>query len=419
MLVFKSNVQPSEVFSPRGEYNSDMYVNRPDYEREFADALETDLCIVIHGQSGTGKTWLTRRMLEKGEIYYKVVNLAGVATGGSIDSCFQQIMSREKWEIRSSRSETMSANITAGVAGGQLEATKVFENKVDYFYEFLKFMRHRAQDRNKKRYIVFENMEAILDDSELIKQLANLITLVDDDEIAKFKTKFIIIGATKDIHQYLIKVNNVNTISNRICELRDITTLTVTQAKELMRRGFEKVDIKFESNEIKDWCIEEYTRVTGAVPQRIHELCLVLAQNARRSTVNIGEKQINEAIGKWISTSLNKNYTYISRLLEQNKSSNSLKLRVLYAISQIDSLYFYIENIEKEMDKNFPVYEIPKNETIQEVIDGFCQCEPPLLVKTEDYFGEYSFEDYKCALCLRVILYNDKGKVYRKNITEI
>lgn len=414
MTIFKSNVSPNQVFNPRGEYNSEMYVKRPEYEIDFESALESDLCILVHGQSGTGKTWLTRRMLEQEDIYYKIVNLATASIENSIYSCFRSIMAREHWEIRVSRTETIAAEIKIPIAGSQLESSSIFDNSVDYFMEFLKFMQYRVRNKAKKRYIVFENMEAILDNDELIKQLANLITLIDDEEVAKYKTKFIIIGATKDIHQYFRKATTVNTIDNRLYELPDIGTLTVKQAKELMRRGFEKLEINFASADIKNDCIEEYTRVTGAIPQRIHELCLSFSQIVRRYGTSVGCEQVNEGIKRWVKTSLNKNYAYISRLLEKNDNV-SIKNKVLYCIAQMDELYFCIDDINEELNKEFPVFMKTCTDSSQSALDEFSQCNPPLLNKTEDVFGEYSFVDFKCALCLRVILLKKNEKVLKNN----
>ena len=336
MTIFKAKVLPNEVFNPRGDYNPQMYVNRPEYEKDFGFALHSDLCILVHGQSGTGKTWLTRRMLEKENIYYKIVNLAIASSEKNIYSCFRKIMARERWEIRSTRSETMEAGINAAFGNGKLETTKMYKNSTDYFMEFLKFMQHKAKNKAPKKYIVFENMEAILDNDELIKQLANLITLIDDEEVMKFKTKFIIIGATKDIHQYFRKVMNVNTIDNRLYELPDVGTLTVPQAKELIERGFEKLEIKFEFKTTQMECVNKYIRVTGGIPQRVHELCLLFAETAIQSELPINISQVNEVIKKWIKTSLNKNYAYISRLLQQEDNESSFKNRVLYCVAQKD-----------------------------------------------------------------------------------
>ncbi len=325
----------------------------------------------------------------------------------------------ENWQIRISRSETMGTNLNAGFAGGQLETTKVFEHSVDYFFEFLKFFKNKTSDKENKRYIIFENMEAILGNDDLIRELANLIILMDDDEVIKYKTKFIIIGATKDIHQYFRKVMNVNTIENRIYELPDVGTLMVSQAKELIQRGFEKLKIEFESLDIKSKCIDEYIRVSGGIPQRLHELCLMFSELAINCESPVGEDCVNQGIKKWIQTSLSKNYAYISRLLDVGGNENSFKNRVLYCVAQKDSLYFTKDDIDKELGLEFPEFMEGKNTTSTKVLNELCKCNPPLLSKTEDVFGEYSFIDFKCALCLRAILVKRGEMVYRNDAYDI
>ncbi len=96
MSIFKIPMKPEEVFNPRGEYNPEMYVRRPLYEHDFELALASGLCILVHGQSGTGKTWLTRRMLIKGSIDYKVINLATAANANSIYMCFRKLADKNK-----------------------------------------------------------------------------------------------------------------------------------------------------------------------------------------------------------------------------------------------------------------------------------------------------------------------------------
>lgn len=419
MSIFKAILEPNKVFNPRGEYNPEMYVKRPVYEEEFESALESDMCLLIHGQSGTGKTWLTRRMLEKKSIYYKVVNLASASNGNSIYSCFKSIMSREKWQIRTTHSEKMAAEFKVPVAGAQLETTNIFEHSIDYFMEFLKFMSYRAINKNQKRYIVFENMEAILNSEQMIKELANFITLIDDEEVAKFRTKFIIIGATKDIHEYFRKVLNVNTIDNRLFELSDVSTLTVPQTQELILRGFNKLELSFENEEVKKACVKEYIRITAGIPQRVHELCLIFAQIARKCGKDIGEQEIEDGKRKWIRTSLNKNYAYISRLLNMENNADSLKNKVLYCVAQMDVLYFTGEKMEQEILQEFPEYAKDKKLRTTKILNELCKCDPPLLSKTEDLFGEYSFIDFKCALCLRAILAKEGEKVFKNDIYDI
>lgn len=420
MNIFKVDIKPNEVFDPRGEYNPEMYVTRAEYEQDFGFALQSNLCVLVHGQSGTGKTWLTRRMLEKEKIFYKVVNLASAANFDSIYKCFLHIMIHDKWRIRNSLTETKAAGINIPIAQGSLEATATYDNELDYFREFLKYMEYRADDKQKKRYIVFENMEAILDNEKLVRQLANIITLVDDEEIAKYKTKYIIIGATKDIHQYFREVRNVNTIENRLFELDDVGTLSTLQARALIIRGFSKLQIPFQED-VRNICISEYIRVTGGIPQRIHELCLIFSQmvRSRDQSGYVGIDQVNDGIKKWIRTSLNKNYAYISRLLQREDGEEALKNKVLYCVAQLDTLYFTNEDIDKILKEEFPNYMKKMDVTSIKALDEFCKCNPPLLSKADDVFGEYSFVDFKCALCLRAILEKEDETVFKNDTYDI
>lgn len=421
MSIFKADKQPNEVFNPRGEYNPDMYIERPEYERSFRLALQSDLCILVHGQSGTGKTWLTRRVLSGQLFEYRVVNLATASNVGSINICLKNIMSSEGWEIRTSKTERMTASANTVIMNGKLETEKKFENHVDYFMEFLKFFKYKANNKNRKRYVVFENMEAILADDNLIKELANLITLVDDDKVLQYKTKFIIIGATKDIHQYFRKVSNVNTIDNRVYELEDIGTLTTTQARQLIRQGFEKLQIEFVSDEIKMNCIEEYVRITGGLPQRLHELCLIFSQLCREKNQPVENTLVKEGIAKWIRTSLHKNYVFTARLLDNDGKENSFKNRVLYCLTQKDALYFTKEEIDAELIEEFPISVAGKSTLAitTRILNELCKCDPPLLCSSEDTFGQYAFVDFKCALCLRAILLKKDEQVYKNDAYDI
>lgn len=421
MNIFKAQKKPNEVFNPRGEYNPDMYVQRPHYEEGMEDALQSGLCILVHGQSGTGKTWLTRRVLLRENIDFQVVNLASASNLGSIYECLKKIMTSKNWEIRTKRTDKMSASANAGVAKGELQTESVYENNIDYFLEFLKFMTYKANRKEERRYIVFENMETILNSQKLIKELSNLIILTDDDDVLKYKTKFIIIGATKDIHQYFRNTMNVNTIDNRIYELEDVGTLTVSQAKELIQRGFDKLEIEFESDTVKNDCITEYIRITGGIPQRIHELCLAFAQLCRKHERKIDMSIVNEAIGKWIKTSLNKNYMLTTRCLDSENAENSYTNKILFCIAQKDTLYFTKEEIDNDLQHEFPktVEGKTTSSITTRILNQLCKYEPPLLSTFEDTFGQYAFCDFKCALCLRAILAKDEERVYKIDAYDI
>lgn len=419
MSIFKSDIELADVFNPRGEYNPEMYVARPKYEAQFELALDSDMCILVHGQSGTGKTWLTRKSLETSDYYYKVINLAHASNANSIYPCFKNMMNREKWVIRTKYSEKKASTIgIPGTANGTLEHTDEYTSEVDYFMEFLKFMSYRTRDKKKRRYIVFENFESILESPQLIKELSNLITLIDDEEVIAYKTKFIIIGATKDIHTYFKSLPNINTIENRIFELPEVSTLTVNQAYELINRGFNRLKIDFQDISQKEMFIKEITKTTGGIPQRLQELCLTISKICLKNISKVKNEWLEEAKRNWVMSSLNKNYAYISKLLTYDSEANSHRNQVLYCIAQRDTMVFTNKQIDEDMLEEFPISTVNKKLSSTRQLNALCKVIPPLLEKIDDS-NEYSFVDFKCALCLRTILHKDGESVEKNDIYEI
>lgn len=420
--IFKRNneIQPNDVFNPRGQYDKAMYISRPMYEKKFRSALLNDMCILVHGQSGTGKTWLTRNVLEKEGFYYKPINLALASNYKSIYECFRNTMIRENWQIRTKYTETKNTSIgVTGIANGGLSHVDEYTVVIDYFMEFLKFMSYRCKEKDKKRYIVFENFESIIGNETLIKELTNLITLIDDDEVAKYRTKFIIIGATKDIHKYFSDLPNINTIENRIFELPEVSTLTTGQSFELIERGFKKLDIEFQTVDLLEKYKVGITRATGGVPQRLHELCLEISILCKDNSWVACEEFIETAKKEWITTSLNKNYVSMTKILSYDSSADSRRNQVIYCVAQKDKITFRSSEIDDDLKIEFP-------ESMRKVslvsstkqLNELCKTYPPLLEKCK-HTNEYSFIDFKYALCLRAMLYKDCERVLKYDLGEI
>lgn len=419
--IFKreNEVEPNQVFNPRGQYSKDMYIKRPEYERKFKSALLNDMCILVHGQSGTGKTWLTRYVLEKEEYYYKSINLAMASNHKSIYECFRLTMDRENWQVRTKYTETKNANVgIPNLANGGLSHIDEYNITIDYFMEFLKFMSYRAKEKNKKRYIVFENFESIIGNEDLVKELTNLIILIDDDEVIKYKTKFIIIGATKDIHKYFLNLPNINTIENRIFELPEVSTLTTLQSFELIESGFRKLEIQFKPNGLIQKYKEQITRLTGGIPQRLNELCLEISIICEENDWSAHEEFIQIATKNWITTSLIKNYVSITKILNYNSSSDSRKNQVLYCVAQKDGITFRSSEIDDDLKNEFPKSTVTVNLGSTKQLNELCKTKPPLLEKLQNT-NEYSFADFKYALCLRAMLYKDDEKVLKYDFNDI
>lgn len=404
LQVFKKT-EPKEVFIPRGDFSKykTMYVNRPELEEALLEALETDMNVLVQGTSGIGKTWLTRYVLEENNYYYKIINLASASSSNSIYDCFAKLMSREGWTIRTKYSEYKQASVSIPCAGGEINHTDEYITPVDYYMEFLKFMKHRAHSKGKNRYIIFENFEQILTNKKLIKELTNLIMLVDDDEVSKFNTKFIIIGATNNILDYFSKVSNQDTIDNRLYELPYISTLSYAQSTNLIKRGFDKIGIEFANENEENEYFKYIANKTNGIPQRIHELCLILSRICVKNDYKAEIRLLDEAVAKWIKTSFSNNYTNLQNYMTHGKGKR--KNQILYCLGLKDDNSFSAKEVLNDLKSEFPYSNI-KTKSITKELKEFTNTNPQLLVFNE-ISKQYYFSDIKNVLCIRASLYKD------------
>lgn len=68
----RKSKQPEDVFTPRSaQVNPDMYIPRPGLETSLRRGLLGNLHVVLHGESGTGKTWLYKKVFADDGVQYK------------------------------------------------------------------------------------------------------------------------------------------------------------------------------------------------------------------------------------------------------------------------------------------------------------------------------------------------------------
>jgi ATP-dependent protease Clp ATPase subunit len=75
----------NQVFTPRNsEVNREIYISRPNHERELIRALQGSLHCLIFGHSGTGKSWLYKKILKDLDAHFVIANCANASRLGSI-----------------------------------------------------------------------------------------------------------------------------------------------------------------------------------------------------------------------------------------------------------------------------------------------------------------------------------------------
>jgi len=144
--MFGKRFKPEEVFTPKGSVvNSQMYIQRPELENALAKAIRKPKHIIIHGESGSGKTWLYKSMFKKLDTNYEVLNAATVITLGSIEKAMISILSRLNPVKGTGYDERMYAKASVVVLESELEHTNKYEYQAsDPFYELVKSIGSRT-----------------------------------------------------------------------------------------------------------------------------------------------------------------------------------------------------------------------------------------------------------------------------------
>ena len=181
-----------------------MYITRPALEKQLHRALDGTYHIIIHGESGSGKTWLYKKVLKELDCEFIPINLPNASSRQSISEAFTMFLNQLSNVKKVGYSETKEAEVNALAAKGMLNHTGQFELvEKEPFLQCLEYVRKKANKR--KALIVFENLEAIFEDTKLMKELGNLILLLDDDIYAKYNVKFLIVGTPSQIKEYFFE----------------------------------------------------------------------------------------------------------------------------------------------------------------------------------------------------------------------
>ncbi len=238
-MVF-GKARPNDVFTPRSrEINERMYVDRPELEERLEDALRGDKYIIVHGESGNGKTWLFKRVLARKKVPFEVVNLANAVLHGSLLKSFEVKLSELGSDRPVSRTEEVDLGLRLGGTGfGGKQQTQFSFAAQSAFGALVSHLNQKAG--GKRSVLVLDNFEQIVDNLDSLKAVASIIISADEESIAKHGVKLLIVGVPRDLKQLVAKVGNASTIANRLIEIPEVARMTLDEAISLMKRGFEK-----------------------------------------------------------------------------------------------------------------------------------------------------------------------------------
>ncbi len=235
MAIFRAS-EPDQVFTPRSSVvNEQMYVNRELLEEQFSKHIFGGKHIIVHGESGNGKTWLYKKVFDNNKVPYTVINLATASRLGGLQRAFEDKLQKK------SPDETLAQHVVT-VSGGAnvvlhagIADERIYEIAKREPLEALMALLHREAN-SKKSFIVLDNLEQILTNHDRVKELSDVLILLDDDDYAKYNVRFCIVGVPSDIREYLARQSSIETITNRTMELSEVARLTDEEANIVNHR---------------------------------------------------------------------------------------------------------------------------------------------------------------------------------------
>jgi hypothetical protein len=415
-----SRVAPEKVWTPRrSEVNPAMYVERPELESQLNRFLRQNTNILIHGESGSGKSWLYRSVLNNLGAHLAVGNLANASRLGSITAEFKNLLNREQEAQKVGYDETKMAKVSAVILESELEHQGHYQiGELEPFEALVVALRKRAGSRATV-VLALDNLEAIRDNTGLMQELANLIILLDDERYARHGVKLLLVGVPGDVRTYFSQTPNRQTVANRLSELREVSRLTNVQARELVVRGFEEqLNYQFEPGKM-DSIVSHVIWVTDRIPQRIHEYCLELAYLTETSDCVLRAEHLVRADARWLSNSLSNSYSAIENLMNERETRIGRRNQVLYALGQSVEPEIRYTSIEEIVRREFPASTRGRTLNISGMLSELCS-EDAGLLKRSPKGDSYVFQDPKYRMCLRsMLVYDPKaGRVLKRTVEE-
>ncbi|SFM64262.1 AAA family ATPase [Nitrosomonas communis] len=409
-----SRKEISEVFTPRrSEVNANMYVERIIHEKILARSLKKNSHLLIFGESGNGKSWLYKKVLKDNSIPFVVANCANASRLNSLTQEIVNCIIEPGTTYKLGYSEEKLAEINTYFAKGGLKHNGKFEiTQEEPLLKAFKFFSSVSQD---KKVLVLDNLESIFQSSKLMDELADIIILLDDTRYATCNINLLIVGIPNGVLQYFRETKNIESVANRIQEIEKVSGLDFTQTREIIKKGFDQLEIKITLTTLNELA-EHVWNVSLGIAQRVHEYCEVLAYEIEENNWKYDKSLLSKADYQWLILGLRQSYQVLEGHLNSRETSVARRNQVIYCIAKIRSHQFDSSDVDSLIRKEFP-RTVPKtNMGIGSILSELTNGDTPLLIRNEKT-STYSIRDPRYLMCIRLILFKDKDseKVIKKN----
>lgn len=394
-MFLKRAMKVEEVFTPRSPtVNPAMYIERKRQEEALARAIKGTQNIIIHGESGCGKSWLLKKTLGDLNIAYFTVNMANAARLDSVNAAFADRFNSLAKKIKIGEDISMEGGISAGFAkadAGVVEKIEYLEKEP--FENCVELLRRTSGDQ--KAFIVVENLESILSDSKKVSDIASLITLLDDEHYAQYKVRIILIGVPDDIQRYFANTQYAQTVANRLVEIPEVERLSRDDAETLLRRGF--VDL-LKLKIARGVALDELAWYADFIPQHVHEVGLEIGHLAEDGEVT--QEIITNALANWEQSSLTGDMAIIDQKMNARQTKAGRRNQTIYVIGNMDGVDFRATDVERKLREVFPqsTADIALNpaQTLAELSE-----DPNPIIRRNPKGDAFRFVSPKYRICIR------------------
>lgn len=405
----------TDVFTPRrGEVNPEMYVHRPKLEKNLLRSFKRFCHTLVYGESGNGKSWLFKKVLDENKIPYVIANGGNSARLNSITSELYSCLIDPGTIKKLGFTEEKTAELNAVIAKGTLKHTGQYEiSQEEPLLTVFRLLSESA--KGKRSIIVIDNLEFIFNSKELMEELANILILLDDKRYAQYEVNFLIVGTPLNVMKYFRETKNIESVSNRLDEVPKISSLNSGQTMELISRGFLQLSVKIEGRELMNLA-EHICNVTLGIAQRVQEFCEFLAYEVEDNNWVYDKGLIKKASEAWLLNGLQHSYQAIESHFNSKGTTVARKNQVIYCISRLKTHQFDTNQIDAAIRKKFPETVPKTNMGIYRILIELTKGLTPLLCSNR-HINKFSVVDPKYIMCARVILVicPVTKKVKRKN----
>jgi len=403
----------ADVFTPRSaRVNEKTYIPRLALESALIRSISGSLHSVLFGESGNGKSWLYKKVLDQHGYHYKVANCGNASRLGGLTNEIANALTPSGTAKKVGYSEKKEAGVSAMIASARVDHAA--EYQLQQTEPLLAAMQRFRKDIAKgDGVIVLDNLESIFQSDRHMCELADIIILLDDERYAATKLKFLIVGVPNGILEYFARTKNLESVANRLEELPKVSGLNVAMVKTLVKKGFnEHLKVGLSQSDL-DEIGTHIHHVTLGVAQRIQEYCEKLAYKLDDNRNIFSHDLLVSTDQDWLRMGLRQAYTVVESHLNSKRTAIARRNQVVYCIGRINNHQVDVTKVAEKIREEFPTTANSSSMGVGAILSELAANDPRLLTKNPKT-KEYRIADPRYLMCIRLMLRkNQVGEVYK------